>query len=179
MILSRKCLLASLSSSSSNPGPPSKPLTNLLFDIEMSCYPSRSCMPFYKIRVAKSLPRSFSFLKSGFLGCLGGSVGSASDFSSGHDLADREFESRIRLCADSSEPGVCFGFCVSLSLCLSPTHALSLSISQKWMIMLKKLKSGFQWCFRTCIYIDRPLFISHLRKLDSDLVLSGRAHCKL
>ena len=30
-----------------------------------------------------------------------------------------EFEPRFRLCADSSEPGVCFGFCVSLSLCPS------------------------------------------------------------
>uniref|UniRef100_A0ABI7YG44 Uncharacterized protein n=1 Tax=Felis catus TaxID=9685 RepID=A0ABI7YG44_FELCA len=27
-----------------------------------------------------------------------------------------EFEPRVRLCADCSEPGACFGFCVSLSL---------------------------------------------------------------
>ena len=33
-------------------------------------------------------------------------------------------------CADSSEPGACFGFRVSLSLCSSPTHALSLSLSK-------------------------------------------------
>ena len=31
------------------------------------------------------------------------------------------------LCPDSSEPGPCFGFFVSLSLCPSPAHALSLS----------------------------------------------------
>ena len=31
------------------------------------------------------------------------------------------------LCADSSEPGSCFGFCVSLSFCLSPARALSLN----------------------------------------------------
>ena len=35
------------------------------------------------------------------------------------------------LCADSSEPGACFGFCVSLSLCSSPTHILSLSKMNK------------------------------------------------
>ena len=42
-----------------------------------------------------------------------------SDFSSGHDLTVREFEPGVGLCADSSEPGACFRFCVSLSLYLS------------------------------------------------------------
>ena len=46
----------------------------------------------------------------------------------GHDLAVREFEPRVRLWADGSEPGACFRFCVSLSLCPSPVHALSLSV---------------------------------------------------
>ena len=55
---------------------------------------------------------------------------SAQDFSSGHDLTVREFEPRVRLCADSSEPGAYFGFCVSPSLCPSPAHALSLSVSK-------------------------------------------------
>ena len=41
--------------------------------------------------------------KSRFQGHLGGSVGWASDFGSGHDLAVREFEPQVRLCADSSE----------------------------------------------------------------------------
>ena len=54
-----------------------------------------------------------------------------SDFGSGHDLAVCEFEPCVRLCADGSEPGACFGFCVSLSLCPSPVHALSLSVPQK------------------------------------------------
>ena len=64
--------------------------------------------------------------------CLGGSVGSVSDFGSGHDLAVHEFEPRVRLCADSSEPGACFGFYVSLSLPLPPLIlCLSLSLSQK------------------------------------------------
>ena len=51
-----------------------------------------------------------------FQGRLGGSVGWASDFGSCRDLAAREFEPRVGLCADSSEPGACCGFCVSLSL---------------------------------------------------------------
>ena len=46
----------------------------------------------------------------------------------GHDLAVREIEPRVRLWADGSEPGACFRFCVSLSLCPSPVHALSLSV---------------------------------------------------
>uniref|UniRef100_A0ABI7WM50 protein-tyrosine-phosphatase n=1 Tax=Felis catus TaxID=9685 RepID=A0ABI7WM50_FELCA len=37
---------------------------------------------------------------------------------SGHDLPVRGFEPRVGLCADSSEPGACFGFCLSLSLLL-------------------------------------------------------------
>ena len=53
-------------------------------------------------------------------GRLGGSIGWASDFGSGHDLTVREFEPRVGLCADSSEPGACFGFCVSLFLYPSP-----------------------------------------------------------
>ena len=49
---------------------------------------------------------------------------------SGHDLTVCEFEPGVGLCADSSEPGTCFGFSVSLSLCPSATHALSLSLSK-------------------------------------------------
>ena len=71
-------------------------------------------------------------------GRLGGSLSWVSSFGSGHDLAVREFEPRVGLCADSSEPGACFGFCVSLSLWPSPIHALSLS--QKWINVKKKLK---------------------------------------
>ena len=46
----------------------------------------------------------------------------------GHDLAVREFKPCVRLWADGSEPGACFRFCVSFSLCPSPVHALSLSV---------------------------------------------------
>ena len=49
--------------------------------------------------------------KTPTVGAPGGSVGSASDFGSGHDLTVREFEPRVGLWADSSEPGACFGFC--------------------------------------------------------------------
>ena len=59
-------------------------------------------------------------------GRLGGSVGWASDFNSGRDLAVREFEPHVGLWADGSEPGACFRFYVSLSLCPSPIHALCL-----------------------------------------------------
>ena len=41
-------------------------------------------------------------------GRLGGSVGWASDFSSGRDLAVREFEPRVGLWAYGSEPPACF-----------------------------------------------------------------------
>ena len=59
-------------------------------------------------------------------GCLGGSVGEASDFGSGHDLTVREFgpASGSVLTAQSLEP---VSDSVSPSLCPSPAHALSLS----------------------------------------------------
>ena len=64
-------------------------------------------------------------------GHLGASVGQASDFHSGHDLAVHEFEPLVPLYADSSEPRVCFGFCVPLPLyVLPPLLFLSLSLSK-------------------------------------------------
>ena len=42
-----------------------------------------------------------------------------------------EFKPHVGLCADSSEPGVCFRLCVFLSLCPFPTHALSLKNKHK------------------------------------------------
>ena len=56
----------------------------------------------------------------------------------GHDLAVCEFEPRVRLWADGSEPGACFRFCVSLSLCPSPVHALSLSVPKINKTLKKK-----------------------------------------
>ena len=49
-----------------------------------------------------------------------------SPIGSGHDPAVREFEPRVGLCADSSEPEARFGFCVSLS----PAHPLYLFLSK-------------------------------------------------
>ena len=46
----------------------------------------------------------------------------------GHGLAVHEFEPHVGLWADGSKPGACFRFCVSLSLCPLPVHALSLSV---------------------------------------------------
>ena len=68
---------------------------------------------------------------SKFMGHLGGSVAEASNFRFSHDLTVREFEPRVGLRAGSSEPGACFGFCVSLAFCLFPSCTLSLSLSHK------------------------------------------------
>ena len=70
------------------------------------------------------------------MGHLGGSVGWAYDFSSGHNCVICEFKPRVGLCADSLEPGACFGFWVSISLSLSLCPSLlvlclSISVSQK------------------------------------------------
>ena len=81
--------------------------------------------------VRVTLVKGISQIKWDFEGRLGGSVSEASDFSSGHDLTVHGFESHIGLCTDSSELGAFFGFCASLSLCPSPTPALTLSVSQK------------------------------------------------
>ena len=80
-------------------------------------------------------PATNSSSKTFLQGRLGVSVGWAADFGSGHDLAVRESEPRIGLCADSSEPGACFGFCVSqsLSLPLPRLHSVSLlKINTHW-----------------------------------------------
>ena len=61
---------------------------------------------------------------------LGGKVHLVSDFSSGHDLAVHDFQPHIGLCADSSEPGACLRFCVSLSLSALPLLILCLSLSK-------------------------------------------------
>ena len=55
------------------------------------------------------------------------------------------FEPRIGLCADSSEPGTCFGFCVSLSLCPSSASALSLSQKINKHLKKKQLKKKKEW----------------------------------
>ena len=49
----------------------------------------------------------------------------------GHDLADREFEPRVGLWADGSEPGACFRSCVSLSLPFPRSCSVSLCPKNK------------------------------------------------
>ena len=72
----------------------------------------------------KTVWRFLKRLKIELLGCLGGSVGWVSNFGSGHDLMFHGLEPCDGLCADSSEPGAFFGFCVSLSLSVLPTLTL-------------------------------------------------------
>ena len=85
-------------------------------------------------------------LKGTLEGRLGGSVGWAADYGSGHDLAVRGFEPRVGLCADSSEPGACLGFWVSLSLSLPCSRSAStcnaLPLSSTWRIPAHALKSN-------------------------------------
>ena len=60
------------------------------------------------------------------------------------DLTAYEFAPHVQLCADSSEPGACFGVCISLSLSAShpsPTlHSVSLSKINIYKVFLKSSK---------------------------------------
>ena len=95
-------------------------------------------------------------------GHLGGPVGWASDFGSGHPLMDRGFELHIRLCAESSEPGACFRFCLPLSLPLPCSHSLSFSkikIKKTFLIKSKKVNFKIKGKFiinniNICLYIN-------------------------
>ena len=81
-------------------------------------------IPFKQIYLIPSNP--MATLGNVLLGHLGGSVGWAPDFGSGHDLTVCEFEPHIKLCADSMEPAL-----DSLSPSLCPSTALSLSVKNK------------------------------------------------
>ena len=74
---------------------------------------------------------------------------------SGHDLAVSEFESRVGVCADSSEPGACFRFCVSLSLCpsLSKMCLPKMSIMPKWLATAKMIHQWEQRGFMAQVII--------------------------
>ena len=48
---------------------------------------------------------------------------------SGHSLTVCGFEPLLHLCADDSEHGACFKYCVSLSVCPFPTCVLSVCLS--------------------------------------------------
>ena len=68
-------------------------------------------------------------------GRLGGSVGEASDFSSGRDLVVRGFEPRVELCADSLEAA---SDSLSLSLPLLGSQSVSFSKIDKYQKTMKK-----------------------------------------
>ena len=79
------------------------------------------------------------------MGCLGGSVGWAPDFSSGHDFLVCGFEPHLKLCAECllGAWSLFWMLCLPLSLCPSPAHALFLSVSQRWINVKKKTE--FWW----------------------------------
>ena len=62
-------------------------------------------------------------------------------FGSCHDLTVCEFDSHVGLCADKSESGAYFRFCVCLSA-LPPTCTLSLSLKIKYLKNMKEKKLG-------------------------------------
>ena len=78
-----------------------------------------------------SLTLSFLISKTGIKAYLwrhlGGSVGEVVRLHLSHDLTASDFQPCVRLCADSSDPGAFYEFCVSVSLCPFPARALSLS----------------------------------------------------
>ena len=74
-------------------------------------------------------------------------------------LTAHGFEPRVGLCADSSEPGACFRFCVSLSLCPSPCScSVSLSKINKHLKILSKNCSLCQYAH----VLDATLCYEHL-----------------
>ena len=83
-----------------------------------------------------------------------------SDFGSGHDITVYEFEPHIGLRVNSSEPGVCFRFFVSL--CPSPTRTCLLSLSKT---KFKKKKSVTQRYLENAQIFEKTYFqITHKSK---------------
>ena len=84
------------------------------------------------------------------------------------------FKPQIGLCADSSEPRTCFGFCVSLSLLLPCSCSLSLSLSLS--LKNKHLKNTFiMLC--GCPHHRSPDPGSHLLSTSVNLYTLGTS-CK-
>ena len=95
-------------------------------------------MPALSLQVMSEV-RSTAQSRAGAPGWLSGWV---SDFGSGHNLRIRESEPSVGLCADSSKPGACFGFCVSLSLSAPPLLALCVCVSLSKINIKKKKKKS-------------------------------------
>ena len=78
---------------------------------------------------AASQPEVWRARRDGCRGsCLAQSVKNL--MGSGHDLTVCGFKPHAGLCADSSEPGACFGFCLPLSLPHPCLHSVSVSLSK-------------------------------------------------
>ena len=65
-----------------------------------------------------------------------------SDFGSGHDLTARDFEPRVGLCADSSEPGAASESVFPSLSAPPPAYALCLSLSKINMKQKSSPKKG-------------------------------------
>ena len=98
------------------------------------------------VKVVTFLPCEFfhhiTRRKKVFWGRLGGSVGWASNFSSGHDLTALEFEPHVRLWADGSEPGAWLDS-VSPSLSAPPLLTLSFFLLQKLNIKKRRRRRRY------------------------------------
>ena len=87
-----------------------------------------------------------------------------------------DFEPYVGLCADSSEPGDCFRFCVSI-LCLSSACArlLSLSLSKiyKYFLKIKKKESRVRerGMGVECLAVTTEASVSPM--MSSDMVLQS------
>ena len=94
-------------------------------DATLLCSPQNMCAIEAEL---ENLLGEFSIKMKGTRGAWGAQAVTrlTLDLNSGHDLTVHGFESRVRLSADSRD---CLGFCVSLSLCPSPGHALSVCLS--------------------------------------------------
>ena len=79
-----------------------------------------------------------------------------------------EFKPRVRLCADSSEPGACFRSSVPISLYPFPIHALSLSKINKNLKIhtVKKKKVSLEG---TCVNIIKAIY----EELTANIILNG------
>ena len=115
-----------------------------------------SFQTYFNLEKEKTLPVTFHFneffLILPLLNSITGAPGWRSRLSvrlqPGHDLAVHELEPRVGLWADGSEPGACFRFCVSLSLCPSPVHALSLCPKINKRLKKKKKEKRKRKCSR-------------------------------
>ena len=90
------------------------------------------------------------------------------DFCSSRDVTFCGMESHVRLCADSVEPAWDF---LSLPLCISPTHTLSLKINKSYtesgMVVVRDWGEGKMGSYRLFGIVF--LFCKILRVLEMDV----------